>query len=338
MKVLVTGGMGYIGSHTVVELYNAGFEPIILDDLSNSTITTLDGLQKIVGDRPVFYQCDLKDRQELKNIFAQESFGAVIHFAASKAVGESVENPLLYYKNNVLSTINLLELMLEFGVDSLIFSSSCTVYGEPEVLPVTERAPIMPATSPYGNTKQIGEEIIQDTLLPNKQLKAISLRYFNPIGAHDSAFIGELPQEVPNNLLPYLIKVATGELRELSVFGNDYGTSDGTCVRDYIHVVDLAHAHVMALQRLIDGKNRSSFEVFNLGTGEGYSVLDIIKTFEKATGRKVRYKISKRRPGDIEKTYADTRFAHEELQWKGTRDLANMLLSAWKWHQHFVTQ
>lgn len=332
-KILVTGGIGYIGSHTVVELFNKGYDPIIIDDLSNSDLSVLDGIEKIIGRKPTFYECDMKNAPALKDIFEKNKLEAVIHFAAYKAVGESVQKPLSYYKNNLLSTINLLELMEEYHVDSLIFSSSCTVYGQPEKLPVTEKSPILPAESPYGNTKQVGEELIADAAKANNQLKAVLLRYFNPIGAHETSHIGELPQEVPNNLLPYLLKVVAGELEQLSVFGGDYDTPDGTCLRDYIHVVDLAKAHVIALDRVLNDKNKDNCEVFNLGTGDGFSVLDIVNSFEKVTGEKVNYKIADRRPGDVEKIYAAIDYAKDELGWNTELGLDDMLSSAWKWQQ-----
>ncbi|MDH5380684.1 MAG: UDP-glucose 4-epimerase GalE [Cyclobacteriaceae bacterium] len=330
-KIIVTGGTGYIGSHTTIELFNQGFEVVIIDDLSNSKEEMLDRIEKISGKRPIFYHTDLKDKNAVAEIFRAHEISAVIHFAASKAVGESVEKPLFYYKNNLLGIINLLECMTDNNVGSFIFSSSCTVYGQPDELPVTENSPIKVAASPYGNTKQIGEEIISDTMAVTENMNAISLRYFNPIGAHDSGLIGELPQGIPNNLIPYLLKVAAGELEKLSVFGDDYDTTDGTAVRDYIHVVDLAKAHVIALKRLLEKKNTSRYEVFNLGTGTGYTVLEIIKGFEKVTGTPLNYVISPRRPGDVEKIYADTNLANSVLGWKAERGLDNMLETAWKW-------
>ena len=336
-KVLVTGGTGYIGSHTVLELLEAGYEPILVDNLSNSKIEALDWIQEIAGKRPVFYEIDLVDLNATRKIFQEHQIDSIIHFAAYKAVGESVAEPLKYYRNNIDSLINLILLMKEFGTRDIVFSSSCTVYGQPDQLPVTENSPVVPAESPYGNTKQICEEILRDTLHVEKGLNAISLRYFNPVGAHESGLIGELPQGVPNNLLPYLLKVVAGELEQLAVFGDDYDTHDGTCVRDYIHVVDLAKAHVVALSRLESGRNKGNYEVFNLGTGEGYTVLDVIKAFEKATGQKVNYKIAPRRPGDIEKIYADTSNANNELGWKTERNLEDMMSSAWKWQQQLVS-
>ena len=332
-KVLVTGGTGFIGSHTVVELHNAGHEAIIVDDLSNSDISMLERLREIIGIEPKFYQKDLRDQESIKEIFKENDIEAVIHFAASKAVGESVEKPLLYYRNNLLSTINLLELMIDHKVKSFIFSSSCTVYGEPDQFPVTEDSPVKPANSPYGNTKQIGEEVIRETVEVNEGLQAISLRYFNPVGAHESAKIGEFPSGTPNNLMPYLLKVVAGELEELSVFGDDYDTPDGSCIRDYIHVVDVARAHVVALDRLLQSNQKDRYEVFNLGTGTGYSVLDLIKTFERSTGLPVRYKVVDRRPGDVVKIYADTSYANQELGWKTEFTLEDMLTSAWAWQQ-----
>jgi UDP-glucose 4-epimerase len=335
-KILVTGGTGYIGSHTVVELQQAGFEVVVIDDLSNSKIEILDGIQQITGIRPDFGQFNLCDAGQLDAFLNKHpDIQTIIHFAASKAVGESVQLPLLYYKNNLNSLMNLLEGMKKYQIPTMVFSSSCTVYGQPDELPVTEKAPFQPAASPYGNTKRICEEIIQDTLKADMSLKAISLRYFNPIGAHDSALIGELPQGIPNNLVPYITQVAFGIRESLSIFGGDYQTSDGTCVRDYIHVVDLAKAHVIATQRLLDGKNVSDYEFFNLGTGKGTSVLEAVHAFEKACGTKLNYKIAPRRPGDIEAIYADTHFANEVLGWKAQRDLDDMMLTAWNWEKNY---
>jgi UDP-glucose 4-epimerase len=334
-QVLVTGGTGYIGSHTVVELINEGFEVIIIDNLSNSKIEVLDGIEKITGKRPIFEQFDLCDFNRLDLFFKKyPSLEAVVHFAAFKAVGESVDLPLKYYRNNLISLINLLEGMSKYNIPNFVFSSSCTVYGQPDILPVTEKAPIKKALSPYGNTKQISEEIIQDAQIPNKTLKAISLRYFNPIGAHPTSLIGELPLGVPNNLVPFITQTAIGLRDELKVFGNDYNTPDGSCIRDYINVVDLARAHVIAINRLISGKNKSLYEVFNLGTGQGLSVMEIIKTFQKVTGVNLKYKIVSRRPGDIEKVWADTSFANKELGWKTLKTIEETLLSAWNWEKN----
>ena len=335
-KILVTGGTGYIGSHTSVELINEGFDVIIVDNLSNSSIDMLDGIEKITGIRPVFEQFDLCDQVKTKEFFKKYSdIAAIIHFAAFKAVGESVQKPLKYYRNNLVSLLNLLEVIHEKPSLGLVFSSSCTVYGQPDKLPVTEQAPIKKATSPYGNTKQIAEEIIEDTIQGNPSIRAIALRYFNPIGAHESALIGELPVGVPQNLVPFITQTAIGVRQQLSVFGNDYNTSDGSCVRDYIHVVDLAKAHVVAIQRLITKKNKLNFEIFNLGTGRGVSVLEMVNTFQNVTGEKLNYKIVGRRSGDTEQVWADTRFANEELGWKATSTLEETLLSAWKWEKHF---
>ncbi len=335
--VLVSGGTGYIGSHTAVELINEGYEVVIIDNLSNSTKDSLDGIEKITGVRPKFEEFDLCDASKVKQFFSTYTdVKAIIHFAASKAVGESVEKPLLYYKNNLWSLINLLSAMAENNVSNLVFSSSCTVYGQPEILPVTEDAPIQTALSPYGNTKQICEEIIRDTIAAISSLKAISLRYFNPVGAHPSALIGELPIGVPANLVPFITQTAIGLRDQLKVFGNDYNTPDGTCVRDYIHVVDLAKAHVVAIKRLLEDKNKNNYEVFNIGTGNGNTVLDIIKTFEKVSGVKLNYKIVDRRPGDIEKVWADTTYANQELGWKSESSLEETLLSAWKWEQNYT--
>ncbi len=336
-KILVTGGTGYIGSHTAVELINNGYEVILVDNLSNSGMESLDGIEKITGTRPTFKKLDLCDRTELSDFLQKnKDVSAVIHFAASKAVGESVEKPLLYYRNNLLSTVNILELMSEVGIPNLVFSSSCTVYGQPEKLPVTEQSPILPAESPYGNTKQICEEIIRDKVRSDSNVNAISLRYFNPVGAHETALIGELPLGVPANLVPFITQTAAGIRNELRVFGSDYNTPDGTAVRDYIHVVDLAKAHVAAVERMLQKKQKSNYEVFNLGTGKGSSVLEAIKAFEASTGVKLNYKIVDRRPGDIEKVWADTTFANKELGWKTELGLSTMMSSAWKWQEYLM--
>ncbi|MFW5657905.1 MAG: UDP-glucose 4-epimerase GalE [bacterium] len=334
--ILVTGGTGYIGSHTVVELMNEGYEVVIIDNLSNSRIEVLDGIESITGKRPLFEQFDLTNQEKVKEFFKRyNKLSAIIHFAASKAVGESVQKPLHYYYNNLNSLMNLLEGMTNHDVPIMVFSSSCTVYGEPDELPVTEEAPIKKANSPYGNTKQICEEIIQDTIKANEKLSCISLRYFNPIGAHPSARIGELPLGVPDNLVPYITQTAIGLRDELRVFGSDYNTPDGTPIRDYINVVDLARAHVVAINRLLENNNISSFEVFNLGTGNGHTVLEIIKTFESATGVKLKYKITGRRTGDVEKVYADTSLANEVLGWKAKISLEETLRSAWEWEKKY---
>lgn len=333
-KILVAGGTGYIGSHTSVELINAGYEVVIIDDLSNSNIEVLDGIEKITGARPAFVQLDLKDKEGTrKALEAHTGINGIILFAASKAVGESVQMPLKYYRNNIVTLLNLLELMPEFGIEGIVFSSSCTVYGQPtpENLPVTENAPIQPALSPYGNTKQINEEIIRDTIHAGAPFKSIILRYFNPIGAHPSAEIGELPNGVPQNLIPYLTQTAIGVRKELSVFGDDYNTPDGSCIRDYINIVDLAKAHVIAMDRMLQGKSAEAIEYFNLGTGRGVSVLELINTFEETTGVKVPHKIVGRREGDIEKVWADPERANKVLGWTAKETLADTLASAWKW-------
>ncbi len=333
-KILVTGGVGFIGSHTVVELMQAGYEPIIIDNLSNSSINVLDGIEKITGKRPFFAQVDCRDKAAIDQVLKQQGpIKAIIHFAASKAVGESVEKPLLYYRNNLDSLLNLLELMQENSIEHLVFSSSCTVYGQPEVLPVTEQAPIQPALSPYGNTKQICEEIITDTAYADKNIHAILLRYFNPIGAHPSAEIGELPIGVPQNLIPFVTQTAAGIREQLKVFGSDYNTPDGSCIRDYINVTDLAKAHVTAVQRLTENKQKKSVEVFNIGTGRGLSVLEIINAFEKVTGQKLNYAVVGRREGDIEQVWADPSYANNELGWKAEKGIEETLLSAWKWQE-----
>ena len=330
MKVVVTGGLGFIGSHTVVTLQQEGFEVVIIDNLSNSTIDVLDKITSITNIKPEYHNIDLRDKRAVKAFFANNSVDGVIHFAASKAVGESVQIPLEYYENNISSLVYLLQEMTANKINNFIFSSSCTVYGQADELPITENAPIKPAESPYGNTKQIGEEIIKDTTKVS-DLKAIALRYFNPIGAHKSAKIGELPIGVPQNLIPFVTQTAAGLRKELSIYGNDYPTPDGTAVRDYIHVVDLAKAHIIALKRLLENKNKAAFEVFNLGTGKGNSVLEVIQTFEKVTGKKLNYKFVDRREGDIISAYADTNFANKELGWKAELSLDEALLSAWKW-------
>ncbi len=336
-RILVTGGAGYIGSHTVVELQNVGFDVVIVDNLSNSNIDVLNGIEKITGIRPAFENIDCVDYVSMDRMFEKyKDIEAIIHFAASKAVGESVEKPLLYYRNNLVSLINLLQLMPIHKVKNIVFSSSCTVYGQPDVLPVTESAPIKAALSPYGNTKQIGEEIIRDTIHANPCYQSIILRYFNPIGAHASAEIGELPLGVPNNLLPFVTQTAIGLRKQLSVFGNDYNTPDGSCIRDYIHVVDLAKAHVIAVQRMLNEKTKSRVETFNLGTGRGLSVLEIIDTFEKVNDVKVPYKVVDRREGDIEKVWADPAYANNELGWTATETVEETLRSAWAWEQNLA--
>lgn len=315
--VLVAGGAGYIGTHTAVELIEAGYDVVIVDNLSNSEMKAVEGVREITGRNVPFERVDCDDRQALADVFGRYRFGAVIHFAASKAVGESVEKPLLYYRNNILSLLNVLDLMREKGVRNLVFSSSCTVYGQPEALPVTEQTPRQPATSPYGNTKQICEDILRDTVAAYPELCGIALRYFNPIGAHPSALIGELPKGVPGNLVPFITQTAAGIRECLSVFGDDYDTPDGSAIRDYIDVVDLAKAHVVAVGRMIDGKGKNRYEYFNIGTGRGRSVLELVSLFERATGVRVPHKIVGRRAGDIEKIWADTSYANRELGWKG---------------------
>ncbi|UMY66747.1 MULTISPECIES: UDP-glucose 4-epimerase GalE [unclassified Flavobacterium] len=332
MGILVTGGLGFIGSHTVVALQEKGFDVIIVDNLSNSSETVLDGIQSITGRRPVFEQLDLRDKAAVKALFERHDISGIIHFAASKAVGESVEKPLLYYENNVGALVYLLQELTQKETAPFIFSSSCTVYGQATRMPITEDAPVQPALSPYGNTKQIGEEIIRDTAKAT-HLNAILLRYFNPIGAHPSAAIGELPLGVPQNLVPFITQTAMGLRAELSVFGNDYPTSDGTCVRDYIHVVDLAEAHVTALQRLLEKHNTEKVEVFNLGTGKGSSVLEVIQSFETVSGKKLPYKIVPRREGDVTEAYADTSKARDVLGWTARHSLDEAIASAWQWEQ-----
>ena len=333
-KIVVTGGTEYIGSHTAVELIEDGFEVILIDNLCNSEAVVAERIGKITGTKPHLEVFDICDRNKLDDFLSRnKDISAIIHFAAYKAVGESVSKPLEYYRNNLVSLVNLLEGMNENGIPAIVFSSSCTVYGQPEKLPVTEDAPIQPAISPYGNTKQICEEIIRDTVAANKNIKAISLRYFNPIGAHKSALIGELPRGVPENLVPFITQTAMGLRDELKVFGDDYDTPDGSCIRDYLHVVDLAKAHVIAVRRLTENKNKHDYEVFNLGTGKGVSVLEAIKSFERVSGIKLKYKITGRRAGDIEKIWADPSFANRELGWKTISSLDEAMKTAWEWEK-----
>ena len=329
-KILVTGGLGFIGSHTVVELQQAGYEVVIIDNLYNSKIEVLDRIISITGIKPSYFNIDLRNKTAVKDFFNTNKVNGIIHFAASKAVGESVKNPLLYYENNISTLVYLLQEMKKHQLSNFIFSSSCTVYGQADELPITENAPVKPAESPYGNTKQIGEEIIKESCKANG-LKAIALRYFNPIGAHETAIIGELPLGVPQNLIPFVTQTAAGIRKELSVFGDDYPTKDGTAVRDYIHVVDLAKAHIAALERLLNNGNKKDFEVFNVGTGTGSSVLEVIKAFEKVSNTKLNYKIVARREGDVTSAYADTTLAKVELGWETEKTLEEALLAAWKW-------
>jgi UDP-glucose 4-epimerase len=334
--ILVTGGTGYIGSHTVVELINEGYEVVVVDNLSNSRIEVLDGIEQITGKRPHFENIDLCDNQGVRHFFEKyEKLSAIIHFAAFKAVGESVKEPLKYYRNNITSLLNLLQFMPEYNVRDFVFSSSCTVYGQPDKLPVDETAPIKKANSPYGNTKQICEEVINDAISAGNPIQAVSLRYFNPIGAHESALIGELPLGVPDNLVPFITQTAIGLRDQLKVFGDDYNTRDGSCIRDYINVVDLARAHVVAISRLLENRNKKKYEVFNLGTGKGVSVLEIVNAFQNATGVKLNYIITARREGDVEQVYADTSYANKELEWEATIGLEETLLSAWRWEQKY---
>jgi UDP-glucose 4-epimerase len=333
MKILVTGGTGYIGSHTVVELQKQDFEVIIVDNLSNSALEVLDGIEAITGVRPLFEKFDLTDPVRTAAFFDEyRGIGAVIHFAAFKSVGESVENPLKYYHNNLESLRNILQGMADHSIGNLVFSSSCTVYGQPDKLPVRESSPLKQAASPYGNTKKISEDMIFD-FTRVRPVRSVILRYFNPIGAHESAFIGELPLGVPNNLIPYITQVAIGKREFLSVWGNDYNTPDGTAMRDYIHVVDLAKAHVIAVRRMLNNECREKVEVFNLGTGNGNTVMEVIESFERSTGVKLNYRVLGRRPGDVEKVWADTSLANRELGWKAEKTLDEMTLSAWRWEQ-----
>ncbi len=333
-KILVTGGAGYIGSHTVVELINTGFEVVIVDNFSNSTPDSINGIERITGIRPSLHEADCSDIQAMQKLFFEEkNIDGIIHFAALKVVGESVERPLEYYRNNLLSTINMMQMLSEFGGKYMVFSSSCTVYGQPDVLPVTEETPRKLAMSPYGNTKRVGEDIIQDTVKASHGIYAIALRYFNPIGAHPSAEIGELPLGKPDNLVPFITQTAAGIREKLQIFGGDYDSPDGTAIRDYFHVVDLARAHVLALQRMIDGKSKATYEVFNVGAGKGVTVLQVVKAFERVTGVKLNYEIVGRRAGDIEKVWADTSLAQTELGWKALSTLEEALLTAWNWEK-----
>lgn len=332
--VLVSGGAGYIGSHTTVALIEAGYDVVIIDNLSNSDLGAVEGVRKITGVDVPFEQVDCCDKEALRAVFKKYAFNSVIHFAAYKAVGESVEKPLKYYSNNLGSFVNLLELMQEEGRSNVLFSSSATVYGEPDALPVTEASPRKPATSPYGNTKQMCEDILRDTVAAGVGVKGIALRYFNPMGAHPSALIGELPRGVPNNLVPFITQTAAGVRECLSIFGNDYNTPDGTCIRDYIDVVDLATAHVAAIGRLVEGKNKKDYEVFNVGTGRGVSVMELVEAFERVNGLKLNYRIVGRRSGDVESVWADTALANEELGWKAVRSLDETLAAAWAWEKH----
>lgn len=334
-KILVTGGAGYIGSHTVVELISSGYDVVIIDNLYNSEKEVVDRIEKITGQKPELQVFDICDKQRLVSFFkGTAKIDAIIHFAAYKAVGESVKRPLGYYRNNLVSLMNILDSMVHYSVPSIVFSSSCTVYGQPEKLPVTEDAPVQNAASPYGFTKQVGEQMIKDTVSAYPAMNAISLRYFNPIGAHPSALIGELPRGVPENLVPNITQTAIGLRKELKVFGTDYDTPDGSCVRDYLHVVDLAKAHVVAVERLLERKNKKGFEVFNLGTGKGVSVLEAINSFEKVSGEKLNYALEGRRSGDIEKIWADPSLANRELGWKTKSTLDESMKTAWDWELH----
>lgn len=333
-KILVTGGTGYIGSHTVVELQQAGYEVIIIDNLSNSNADVIEGIVKITGKRPIFEKIDLVDMKSLEAVFNKhQGIDGIIHFAASKAVGESVQKPLMYYRNNLVSLINLLELMPKHDIKGIVFSSSCTVYGEPDQNPIDENAPIKPATSPYGNTKQINEEIINDFVHSGAPIKSVILRYFNPIGAHPSGEIGELPLGVPQNLVPFITQTGMGIREQLSVFGDDYDTPDGSCIRDFINVVDLSKAHVIAIERMLENKSDDKVEIFNLGTGVGLSVLELIKVFEQVAGKPLNYKIADRREGDIEKIWAQADKANNVLGWKAGETIEDTMDSAWNWQQ-----
>ena len=337
-RILVTGGTGFIGSHTVVELLQSGYDVIIADNLSNSSVDVLDNITRITKIRPAFEQIDLSEIIPTAEFFERnKEINGIIHFAAFKAVGESMHKPLHYYRNNVGSLINVLEGMRSHGIPAIVFSSSCTVYGQPDILPVTESAPIKPASSAYGNTKQICEDILRFTTL-RLPVNAIALRYFNPIGAHESGLIGELPTGIPNNLVPFITQTAIGLRNCLNVFGNDYNTPDGTAIRDYIHVGDIAKAHVKSLERIFNNRQKSELEFFNLGTGNGFSVLEVINSFEKVSGRKLNYSIVERRSGDVEKVWADTKLANLELGWRAEKSLDEMLLSAWKWEKELASK
>ena len=333
-KILVTGGTGYIGSHTAIELIHAGHEVFIIDDLSNSSIDSLDRIEKLSGKRPIFEKFKLRDSAKVNDFFEEYEIDAVIHFAAFKAVGESVAHPMMYYKNNLVSLANVLDGMVNNDIKNIVFSSSATVYGQPDILPATEETPVLPAESPYGNTKQIGEQMLIDQTIATKDLSAIALRYFNPIGAHESGENGELPLGTPNNLMPFITQTAIGIREELKVFGDNYNTPDGTAVRDYIHVVDIAKAHVKAIERMLNGKNDTQYEIFNLGTGKGFSVKQVIDSFEKTTGVKLNYSMAPRREGDVEQIYASTEKANKVLGWKAEKSLDEMTLSAWKWEKY----
>ena len=332
-KILLTGGLGFIGSHTAVELIAKGHDVVVVDNLSNTRIEVLEGIEVISGVRPVFEQLDMSKQEDVKLLCSKYKFDGCIHFAAFKAVGESVAKPLEYYNNNIASLVYLLQEFRDNGLNNIIFSSSCTVYGQADAMPITEDAPVKPAESPYGNTKQVGEEIIREALAAHPELKAIALRYFNPIGAHESAIIGELPLGVPMNFVPFVTQTAAGIRKELKVFGNDYPTADGTAVRDYIHVVDLAKAHVTALNRLIENTNKSNYEVFNIGTGTGSSVLEAINAFEKVSGEKLNWAFAPRRAGDVTEAYADTTKANNELGWKAEKNIEDCMRDAWRWQQ-----
>lgn len=338
-RILVTGGAGYIGSHTVVELIQEGYDVVIIDDLSNSQADVIDRIAEITGSKVPMHVFDLCDRTKLATFFeAEGTFDGIIHFAAKKAVGESVEKPLLYYHINIASLVNLLDCSKKFGIPNFVFSSSCTVYGQPDKLPVSEQTPRKEAESPYGNTKKISEDIIRDFAKVNPDKNTVALRYFNPVGAHESGLIGELPTGIPNNLMPFISQTAIGLRDQLKVFGGDYPTKDGSAVRDYIHVVDLAKAHVLSMKRLIDGNQKANYEFFNLGTGSGLTVLEVVQTFEKVNNVKVNYQVVDRRPGDVVQIYADTKLANEELGWKTKRDLADMVKSTWQWEKNLAKQ
>ena len=334
--VLVSGGAGFIGSHVTVELVEAGYDVVVADNMSNCDMTCFEGVTQIIGRRLPFVQMDFCDMEAVDRLFSEYDIDAVIHFAAFKAVGESVEEPVLYYRNNLSSFLNVLEASRTHGGCNVLFSSSATVYGEPDELPVTERSPRQPATSPYGNTKQMCEDFLRDSVKAYPQIRGIALRYFNPIGAHPSALIGELPRGVPNNLVPFITQTAIGKRECLSIFGNDYPTPDGTCLRDYIDITDLAKAHVCAVSRMLDGKMKEPYEIFNIGTGRPVSVLELVTAFEKVNGVKLNYRFAPRRPGDVTAIWADPSLANEELGWKAVRSVEDTLASAWAWEKHLA--
>lgn len=338
-KIIVTGGTGYIGSITSTVLIDKGYDVIIVDNLSNSEVTVIKQIEELTGVKPDFYEFNLQDKEKVMKLFSEHNnILGVIHFAAAKAVGESVEKPLYYYRNNILPLLNILESMQSNRVNNIVFSSSCTVYGQPDILPVNEEAPVKPAESPYGYTKQVNENMLRDAIHASHDLKGIALRYFNPIGAHPTGKLGELPLGVPDNLIPFITQTAAGLRDQLKVFGSDYNTPDGSCIRDYIHVIDLAEAHIIALERMLNSQNKNDFEIFNIGTGNGYSVFEVIKSFEKTSQKKLNYRVVERRSGDIEQIWADTEFANKELGWFAKLSIDEMTSSAWEWQKYLTNK